>query len=143
MNFNWITKNIALGTEFADNEIHMLVNNGIGAVLDLRSESYANMMKLKAMGIVYKRIPVMDNFSPNLSQFLDGVEYLDKCMNNGLRVYVHCMAGKGRSAVMVIAYLIKNGMAPIDAYSLVKERRPEANPSLQQILGIKQFERVI
>jgi len=143
MNFNWVTKNIALGTEFQEYEIPYLVNSGFGAVLDLRAEACTEARKLRGFGLVYKRIPVMDNCAPSLNQYLEGIVFLDSNINNGDKVYVHCKEGRGRSATMVIAYLIKSGMAPIDAYQLVKERREEANPTLIQVYSLKQFERVI
>lgn len=143
MNFDWINKNIAVGTEVFEADIPILLSKGFGAVLDMRAEASHNPNKLKSLGIVYKRIPVIDMQVPTIDQMLEGVYFLDDCMANGLKVYVHCKYGRGRSAVMVIAYLIKGGMTPIDAYQLVKERRPEADPTLMQIYGLKQFERVI
>lgn len=49
--------------------------------------------------------------------------------SEGRKTYVHCKAGRGRSTTLVVCYLIKYfGHSPEEAYTFVRERRPQAPP---------------
>lgn len=40
--------------------------------------------------------------------------------------YVHCKAGRGRSTTLVICYLVREmRMSPQEAYSFVRQKRPQ------------------
>jgi len=44
---------------------------------------------------------------------------------------VHCMAGRSRSATVVLAYLMtRHGMSLADAYQFLKSKRPGISPNL-------------
>ena len=52
----------------------------------------------------------------------------------GKTVYVHCKAGKGRSASVVMCYLCqKHNVSPEEAFKMLKEKRPQID------LGAKQW----
>lgn len=44
---------------------------------------------------------------PSLSTIHEGLDVIEQVKAGGHSVYVHCKAGKGRSAVVVACYLIK------------------------------------
>ena len=44
---------------------------------------------------------------PSLPTIQEGLTIIEQMKANGHSVYVHCKAGKGRSAVVVACYLIK------------------------------------
>ena len=58
----------------------------------------------------YKVIDVEDIHYVDLKQhFNECIEFIDKCLESGGRIVVHCAAGVSRSATITIAYLmIKN-----------------------------------
>ncbi len=72
-------------------------------------------------GIVYERIPMLDDVSQIL-MIDEAFKFLDELNGN---VLVHCQAGKSRSAAILIAYIMtKNKIQYEEAYELVKKYRP-------------------
>lgn len=70
-------------------------------------------------------VPASDFFSISLADLHQGVSYISEAVDNKERLYVHCKAGRGRSAAVVIAYLSTYaGMSFHDAFALVKSKRP-------------------
>lgn len=74
------------------------------------------------------------------------IEQLDKAadqINDALKtgsVYVHCKAGRGRSAMAVIAYLIKHrDMLYIDAHAHLKTHRPQVNMNASQADRMQEY----
>lgn len=80
--------------------------------------------ELKTMGIDFLRLPTPDFFAPSIKDIERGVEFIEKELSLGTSVLCHCNAGRGRSAVVVLCFLIKNcGMSLSDAFAHVKSRR--------------------
>lgn len=82
----------------------------------------------KEKGIGTKQIPAVDFRPLTQEEIKTGVEELALALKEGHTVYVHCKAGHGRSATVVIAYLMQHQMLSFDeAFGLVKKLRPEIN----------------
>ena len=70
----------------------------------------------------------------------EGTRFLQECEARGGRVLVHCSAGESRSPTIVIAFLISTrGCTFLEAFSLVKERRPSINPNPSFVAQLKQI----
>ena len=83
--------------------------------------------------IEYMRIPVDDSLKETdikkMYNFLPViVEFIHKHVNlQGNNIFVHCYAGRQRSAISVSAYLVaKLGMTPAEACKFVMDKRKEA-----------------
>jgi len=65
-----------------------------------------------------------DPFRRGLNLALD---LLEKSVNNGEKVLIHCIAGMDRSPFVVAEYLVrvKNFSSLADAYSFIKSKRPQ------------------
>jgi len=83
-------------------------------------------------GISYKTLPAADNGQQNISQYFDeALEFIDCARRHSANVLVHCVAGVSRSPTIAIAYIMKYlPMSMLEAYSLVKSRRPIISPNL-------------
>ncbi|XP_069762142.1 phosphatidylglycerophosphatase and protein-tyrosine phosphatase 1 [Narcine bancroftii] len=61
----------------------------------------------ESLGVEQLRLSTVDILGvPKLEDLKKGVDFLTKYRNEGSCVYVHCKAGRSRSATMVAAYLI-------------------------------------
>lgn len=62
----------------------------------------------KKLGVDAIRFSVVDMFeAPPQDMLLKGVEFINNKISNGGVVYVHCKAGRSRSAALVACYLMK------------------------------------
>lgn len=83
-------------------------------------------------------IDLLDIKKQNITPvFEDSNKFIDTALENGGKIYVHCMCGVSRSVSIVCAYLIqKYNMQPLEALNKIKGVRPVANPNpsfLQQL----------
>lgn len=124
-NMSWINRQIALSGAFTDQDIPCLKEEGIDAIVDIRSESSDNEELIKKYGMDYFRINVGDTFSPSFDQLKDIMEFVEPLLDRGRKVLVHCQNGCGRSPLVVIAILVRRGMKPNDALQLIKQRHPK------------------
>jgi hypothetical protein len=84
-------------------------------------------------GIVVKHIKAVDFLPLKREEIEEGVAYLSEMLADGNTVYVHCKAGRGRSATIVIVYLMQSqGLTFQEAHDFVKEQRPQINLNKQQ-----------
>jgi atypical dual specificity phosphatase len=73
-------------------------------------------------------------------------ESLEKIKKDGSynKIYVHCKAGHGRSATLVMAYIMKhNNMDPYTAYTFVKNKRCAVNLSGPQYNSLEKYHSMI
>ncbi len=84
-------------------------------------------------GIGVTQIAAKD-FSPlTASEIKQGIETLAALLEQGDNVYLHCKAGRGRSATIAIAYLMHYQSLSFDeAFHHVEKLRPEINLNVYQ-----------
>jgi len=77
------------------------------------------------LDVGFLHLPTTDLFSaPSQSKLQEGVQCM-VAMNEGETVYVHCKAGRARSATLVGCYLMEvHGYGPQQAVSAMKKERP-------------------
>lgn len=146
---NHVDENIILGAIPLHNKEHhkTLVNNHkVGAVLSLVHEFEARDSSLfsepvleeewKKIGVSYLRLGVTDFQPPSIEQTHQAVNFIHQEAMNHKITYVHCKAGMGRSAFMVICYLLKHQFRKVHlfaneknmvekAIAYVKNNRPQ------------------
>ena len=59
-----------------------------------------------AIGIVQLRLPVADHKEPSLEFMKGSIAFINTFRKRGQKVYVHCKGGHGRSAAIVLCWLI-------------------------------------
>lgn len=91
-------------------------------------------------GAVVYQIPTVDFLPLSEIEITNGIEYLRQSLEDGHTVYIHCKAGVGRSASIVIAFLMHTqGMSLDEAIALVKEHRPQINLNAGQRRAIQNY----
>jgi hypothetical protein len=80
-------------------------------------------------GIEMCHLPTPDYSGVSYTNLLTGADFVKKIAeDNDQGCYIHCNAGKGRSTMVVLAYLIKyQGMTSIDALKHIEGKRKIAN----------------
>jgi protein-tyrosine phosphatase len=105
-----------------------LVDNDITAVVNIRAERDDNQDFYKEHGIKYLRIPVLDVLVPTPDDLDRGVAFIDERIKEGDVVLVHCAKGRGRSATLTAAYLMRHeGMTYEQARDFLVSKRSLTN----------------
>ena len=98
---------------------------GVGAVLNLCIE-FPDLAGVRAAGIPYRRIPLLDGAAPHPDQLDEAVRWAEEQHRQGRTVYVHCAQGHGRSATVATALLVRLGVHadPEAAREAIQAARP-------------------
>lgn len=99
------------------------------------------------MNNVIQKIISSSDFEPlKIDDVKEGVSFIEDCINKmkkgneNKKIYVHCKAGHGRSAIIIIAYLMKNhGMNLTDAYTFTKNKRNTINLNQLQYDSLAEY----
>ena len=104
-------------------------------------EEYAGPIdRYAAHNIEQLHIPTTDFTHPRIADVRRAVEFIDRHADAGGTVYVHCKAGRARSATVAMAWLMKrHGMTPEEAQRVLLERRPHINPAVHRRRVIRQL----
>ncbi|KAM7163732.1 phosphatidylglycerophosphatase and protein-tyrosine phosphatase 1 [Macrochelys suwanniensis] len=97
----------------------------------------------EAMGVEQLRLSTVDLTGvPTLENLQRGVEFVLKHRECGNSVYVHCKAGRCRSATMVAAYLIQlYQWSPQEAIEAIARIRPHIIVRPRQVQVLERFHR--
>ncbi len=105
-------------------DYEFLRQNGVKAVLDMRWERSADLAFYKTHDINYKKVKVFDVGVPTLKQTDEAVTFVRENVEAGRPVLIHCAKGRGRSGVILMAYLMRyEGMTFEAAREWVKGKR--------------------
>jgi len=123
MNWSTITSKVMVGPCPSDPEdFRYLQSRAVTAILSLLTHEDVQNLSLgweenqaDTAALVYCNVPVNDFDDLDLRQKLPAcVEALDKLLEAGHKVYVHCTAGVTRSPTVVAAYLHWNLGWPLE-----------------------------
>lgn len=112
---------------------------GVGAVVNTCREWRGPVEEYCAAGIEELYLPITDFTEPSLEEVRAAVAFIQRQAAAGKKVYVHCKAGRGRSATIVLCYLVAKGLTPEQGQALILEKRPHANRKLAQRDVVRQF----
>ena len=127
-----------LGSQEAAGDEELLRHHRISHSLNLGSSSSREQW---TWHVVERSLELQDSPEQRIDGAVaEGTRFLQECKARGGRVLVHCSAGESRSPTLVIAFLISTrGCSFLEAFSLVKERRPSINPNPSFVAQLKQI----
>ncbi|XP_071959628.1 phosphatidylglycerophosphatase and protein-tyrosine phosphatase 1-like isoform X2 [Antedon mediterranea] len=129
--YDRITEAVVLGALPFESDANKLVKEeGVKGVITM-NESYElryapTADEWKMLGVSQMHLPTVDfTEAPSMEFLEEGVEFIEKHAERDESVYVHCKAGRTRSATLVCCYLMKiNLWTPQDAQNFVIAKRP-------------------
>ncbi len=110
----------------AQERINRLLDIGIQLFVDLteagEAPPYAQYVRGKARRL---SMPIRDFDVPSRAQMVGILDAIDQALMAQRKVYVHCLAGLGRTGTVVGCYLVRHGLRGVDALQRIRELRRE------------------
>ena len=123
--FSQITPSLWLGgAPTYGRDFEALLAAGITAVVDVRAERTAEAAFFEAHDIAHRQYRVPDVTVPGPEVLTDAVPWIAEQVADGRTVLIHCAKGRGRSATVLAAYLMREqGMTFDEANELLNSKR--------------------
>lgn len=113
------------GAPDSHHDYQFLVDKGIQAVLNVRAEREDDLEFYNQHDIAYRQVWVPDIGVPDVESIKSAVEWIADQVRHGKPILVHCAKGRGRSAVILAAYLVvEHDFTFEEAAWLLKDKRP-------------------
>jgi len=138
-----ITPGLFLGCQSDASNAELLSTLKIKYILNV-SEDLPNSFESDS-SFSYKRIPITDHWSQDLSQFFpEAIAFIDEALEKEQGILVHCLAGISRSVTVTVAYLMqKRRWSLNDAYDFVKQRKSNVSPNFNFMGQLLDFEKTL
>lgn len=141
---NWydsISPHVIVGAFPFRRDIAGLAEAGVRAVVNTCEEYGGPTQEYGQHGIEQFHMPTIDFTHPAYDDVVKAVEFIEANVSDEKTVYIHCKAGRGRSATVAICWLMKHyGLSGSDAQKLLLEKRPHVNARLTQRPVVQRFE---
>jgi protein tyrosine phosphatase (PTP) superfamily phosphohydrolase (DUF442 family) len=129
MDFSPITDNLFIGTTPSSNDYDQLRELGVGLVINMRVESRPQRDPFTPpLRLLW--LPTFDSplIPIPIKSLIRGTIAALETIQGGKKVYAHCAGGRHRGVTMGASILIAQGIDPHTAMTLIKQRRPIADP---------------
>ena len=140
-NFSWIIENKLAGSAIPTSidEVKWVIDQGVKSIVTIREETLDESW---IKDVNYLHILSNDMSVPEFDDLIYAVDFIHRRITNNEPVLVHCLAGMGRTGVILACYLIKyQKMSASEATEKVREERPGSIQSYPQEEIIFQFEK--
>ena len=138
--WNHVDANLIVGALPLASHVPGLKTAGVTGVLNMCEEYAGPLNAYAAAGIEQLRLPTIDFTPPELADIRRGVEFIDAHAQRGGRVYVHCKAGRARSATVALCWLVKaRGLSLEAAQAKLLEARPQIYKWVYQRKVVKEY----
>lgn len=136
---SWLTGGLAISPEPDPMQWPAIYRAGLRCVLDLRAESPGDRENIEAAGLRYLRVPVKEGAAPAPDSLRLLTDWIAGRMGEDGAVLVLCRTGRGRSAMVACASLVKLGVPPPDAFKLLRRARVDVDLSGEQQIALSKF----
>jgi atypical dual specificity phosphatase len=112
-------------------DLDHLTRRGVRAVINACDEYAGPITRYRELGIEQLHLPIVDYAEPSAEQVDRALDFMREHVGAGRGVLVHCKAGRGRSATLVLCWLVaERGLEPEAAQRMLAELRPRVAPGL-------------
>ena len=142
-NFSWvIDDNLAgCGLPVTEDEFKWVIDKGIKSIVTVREVPLPSEW-FNGDDIDYMHLRVEDFGAPTIEELDEAVNFIDKKIRSGRPVLVHCAAGKGRTGVVLAAYMIrKENLTAKQAIEKIRIMRPGSVQSIMQETTLSMYEK--
>ena len=140
---NWwdrIDDTLIVGALPFESDAARLAEEGVVGVVNTCAEYAGPKAAWKEHGIEQFHMPTDDFTHPRIDDVTEAVNFIQRKTAGGGTVYVHCKAGRARSATVAMCWLIRNrNMTPDDVQTLLLEKRPHINPRIKDRPVVRKF----
>lgn len=141
---NWwdeVDDDIVLGAFPFASDVDELAKIGVKAVVNTCEEYAGPVEEYEKHGIEQFRMPTVDFTHPSLEDVTAAVAFIESHVAKGHRVYIHCKAGRARSATVAICWLIKSRqVSKEEGQQILNSARPHINQRLGERPVVIEFE---
>lgn len=118
-----IDDDLVLGAVPFRSDVGKLVQLGVRAVVNTCEEFPGHARLYQELGITQFHMPTTDFTHPEIESVVAAVDFMESQIAQGHRIYVHCKAGRARSATVAICFLMANrNVSAQEAQQLLKKR---------------------
>ena len=145
LNFSWVVDEKLAGCAgpVLETELEFLISKKVGALIRLtgREEGAFEEEDIIKAGMQDCHEPVQDFNAPSQEQIDRVIQFVDRHLEQGTRVAVSCVAGRGRTGTILSCYFVSKGLSSQDAVYEVKRRGRKPYETQQQLEAIQEYER--
>ena len=139
--FSWLIENKLAGSGIPTSidEVQWVIKQGVKSIVTIREESLDESW---IKDVNYLHVLSNDMGVPEFDDLVHVVDFIHLRITNNEPVLVHCLAGMGRTGVILACYLVKyQKMSASEATEKVREERPGSIQSYPQEEIIFRFEK--
>jgi atypical dual specificity phosphatase len=135
-----IDPNVIVGAYPFARDVAAMHAAGVRAVVNTCEEYAGPVAEYERHGIEQLRIPTTDFTHPRLEDVARAVEFVQQHAEAGETVYIHCKAGRARSATVALCWLMKyRDLSMDEAQAKLLESRPHVNSRLTERPVVQEF----
>ena len=141
--FSWLIENKLAGSGIPTSidEVQWVIKQGVKSIVTIREESLDESW---IKDVNYLHVLSNDMGVPEFVDLVHAVDFIHRRITNNEPVLVHCLAGMGRTGVILACYLVKHQkMSASEATEKVREERPGSIQSYPQEEIIFRFEKFL
>ncbi|TPX38417.1 hypothetical protein SeLEV6574_g07796 [Synchytrium endobioticum] len=138
---NWIDNHVVLGALPSESHLPMLLNQfKVTTIINLCAETKGIASACEQHQVHHIHLPCIDFQVPSPETLELGVSELTAVANSNKVALAHCKAGRGRSASLVMCYLVATyQMDLMDAQKYLLSKRRQVDSHLSQSVNIRAF----